>query len=156
MTGETGKRPVAARETRAVSGSATGLPGFPWATQERHLHGMSLVEPGGGARGQHSRRKLEVGTAFLWLRKEPLGQVQSSRSVRSNSATPWTAARQASLPITNSQSLLKLISIESMMPSNHLIPFSNLQSFPAPGSFQMSQCFASGGQSIGLFRTDFL
>ena len=36
-------------------------------------------------------------------------------------ATPWTAARQASLSITNSQSLLKLISIESVMPSNHLI-----------------------------------
>ena len=35
--------------------------------------------------------------------------------------TPWTAARQASLSITNSQSLLKLMSIESMMPSNHLI-----------------------------------
>ena len=36
-------------------------------------------------------------------------------------ATPWTAARQASLSITNSQSLLKLTSIESVMPSNHLI-----------------------------------
>ena len=36
-------------------------------------------------------------------------------------AIPWTAARQASLPITNSQSLLKLMSIESVMPSNHLI-----------------------------------
>ena len=36
-------------------------------------------------------------------------------------ATPWTAARQASLSITNSQSLLKLTSIESMMPSNHLL-----------------------------------
>jgi len=35
--------------------------------------------------------------------------------------TPWTAARQASLSITNSQSLLKLTSIESVMPSNHLI-----------------------------------
>ena len=35
-------------------------------------------------------------------------------------ATPWTAARQASLSITNSQSLLKLMSIESVMPSNHL------------------------------------
>ena len=34
---------------------------------------------------------------------------------------PWTAARQASLSITNSQSLLKLMSIESVMPSNHLI-----------------------------------
>ena len=36
-------------------------------------------------------------------------------------ATPWTGAHQASLSITNSQSLLKLISIESVMPSNHLI-----------------------------------
>ena len=36
-------------------------------------------------------------------------------------ATPWTAARQASLSITNSQNLLKLMSIESAMPSNHLI-----------------------------------
>ena len=35
--------------------------------------------------------------------------------------TPWTAARQASLSITNSQSLLKLVSIESVRPSNHLI-----------------------------------
>ena len=39
----------------------------------------------------------------------------------SNSATPWTAAHQASLFITNSQSLFKLMSIESVMPSNHLI-----------------------------------
>ena len=38
-----------------------------------------------------------------------------------NFATPWTAASQASLPITNSWSLLKLMSIESVMPSNHLI-----------------------------------
>ena len=45
--------------------------------------------------------------------------VQSS--VVSGSVTPWTAARQASLTITNSQSLLKLMSIESVMPSNHLI-----------------------------------
>ena len=47
--------------------------------------------------------------------------VQFSRSVVSNSVTPWTAARQASLSITNSQSLLKLMSFASVMPSNHLI-----------------------------------
>ena len=47
--------------------------------------------------------------------------VQFSCSVVSDSVTPWTAARQASLPITNSRSLLKLMSIESVMPSNHLI-----------------------------------
>ena len=48
--------------------------------------------------------------------------VQFSHSVMSDSVTAWTAACQASLSITNSQSLLKLISIESVMPSNHLIP----------------------------------
>ena len=47
--------------------------------------------------------------------------VQFSRSVMSDSATPWTAARQASLSITSSQNLLKLMSIESVMPSNHLL-----------------------------------
>ena len=69
-------------------------------------------------------------------------------------ATPWTAALQTSLSITNSWSMLKLMSIESVMPSNLLIlclPFSScLQSFPASGSFQMSQFFTSGGQSIGV------
>ena len=44
-----------------------------------------------------------------------------SRLVMSDSATPWTAAHQASLSFTISQSLLNLMSIESMMPSNHLI-----------------------------------
>ena len=47
--------------------------------------------------------------------------VQFIHSVVSDSATPWTAACQASLSITNSLSLLKLMSIESVMPSNHLI-----------------------------------
>ena len=52
--------------------------------------------------------------------------VHFSRSVESFSrvwffSTPWTAAHQASLSITNSWSLLKLMSIESVMPSNHLI-----------------------------------
>ena len=53
--------------------------------------------------------------------------------------TPWTAACQASLSFTVSRSLLKFMSIESMMPSNYIIsvaPFSSCpQSFPAPGSF---------------------
>ena len=47
--------------------------------------------------------------------------VQFSRSLVSDSVIPWTAARQASLSITNSQSLPKLVFIESVMPSNHLI-----------------------------------
>jgi len=69
------------------------------------------------------------------------------------SATPWTAARQASVSITNSQSPPKPISIESMMPSNHLILCRPLlllpSSLPASGSFPMSQFFTTGGQSIG-------
>ena len=46
---------------------------------------------------------------------------QFSRSVVSYSETPWTAASQASLSITSSRSLLKLMSIEAVMSSNHLI-----------------------------------
>ena len=49
------------------------------------------------------------------------GSVQFNRSVVSDSATPWTAARQASLSITNSRSPPKPMSIESVMPSNYLI-----------------------------------
>ena len=68
--------------------------------------------------------------------------------------TPWTAACQASLSFTISWSLLKLMSIELVMPSKHLILcgpfFSCPQSFPASRSFPMSQLFASGGQSIGV------
>ena len=64
-------------------------------------------------------------------------------------ATPWTAAHQASLSITNSRSLLKLMSIELVMPSNHLILCRPLllppSILPASGSFPMSQFFASGG-----------
>ena len=67
-------------------------------------------------------------------------------------ATPRTAVRQASLCITNSQSLLKLMSIESVMPSNHLILCRPLllPLFLSIRSFQMSQFFTSGGQSIGV------
>ena len=67
-------------------------------------------------------------------------------------ATPWTAAPQASLSFTTSRSLLKLMPIELMVPSNHLVLHFSLlpclQSFPASGSFPMSQLFASGGQTI--------
>ena len=58
-------------------------------------------------------------------------------------ATPWIAARQASLSIINSRSSLRLMSIESVMPSSHLI-------LCRPQSFPMSQLFAWGGQSTGI------
>ena len=86
----------------------------------------------------------------------------------SDSATPWTAAHQAPLSSTVSQSLLRFMSIELVMLSNHLIlrhplllssifpsikVFSNESAlrirWPASRSFPMSQLFTSGGQSIG-------
>ena len=68
-------------------------------------------------------------------------------------ATPWTPAHQASLSFTISQSSLKLMSIESVMPSNHLVLycpfFSCLQSFLTSESFPVSHLFTPGNQSIG-------
>ena len=84
---------------------------------------------------------IEIAVFFL---KETVWEtwicVQFSRSVVSwLFATPWTAARQASLSITNSRSLLKLKSLESVIPSNHLIlcpPFLLLPSiFPSTRVF---------------------
>ena len=65
--------------------------------------------------------------------------------------TSWTAAHQASLSSTISPGLFKLMCIESGHPTiwSSVIPFSCPQSFPASGSFLMSQLFSSGGQSIG-------
>ena len=81
------------------------------------------------------------GLLLIW--SLTVSSVQSSRSVVSDSATPWTAAPQASLSFTNSQSLLKLVSNwggDAIQPiSSSVIPFSScLQSFPASGSFEMS------------------
>ena len=67
-------------------------------------------------------------------------------------ATQWTAARLASLFFTISRSLLKLMSIELVMSSNHFILYCPLllpSIFSASGTFLMNWLFASGGQSIG-------
>ena len=77
--------------------------------------------------------------------------VQFSHSVVSDSLRPHELQHTRPSCITNSRSLLKLMSIESVMPSNHLILC--LQSFPASGSFQMSQLFSSGGQSTGVWAS---
>ena len=60
---------------------------------------------------------------WVWIKQKLKCSVQSVQSFSPVwlSATPWTAARQASLSITNSQSLLKFMSIASVMPSSHLI-----------------------------------
>ena len=95
---------------------------------------------------------------FIWTSQRKAHWYNRFSSVQSLShvqlfATPWTTARQVSLSITNSWSLLKLMSVESVMSSNYLILCRSLlllpPVFPSIRSFQMSQLFASGGQSIG-------
>ena len=89
------------------------------------------------------------------MRRELKYLLLFSRSVMFDSLWPHGlhVACQASLSFTISWSLLKLMSIELVMPFNHLILCcslsSCLQSFPASGSFLMSWLFSSGGQSIG-------
>ena len=91
-----------------------------------------------------------------WIYLAMISSVQSLSRIQLF-ATLWTAARQASLSITNCRSLPKSMSIESVMPSNHLIlcyPLLFLPSiFPRSGSFQMSQLFTSAGQSIAALAS---
>ena len=92
-----------------------------------------------------------------WNASFVTSSVQFGHSVMSDSLQPY--GLQLARPITNSRNLIKLMSIESVMPSNHLIlchpllllpSFSScLQSFPASGSFPVSLFFTSAGQSIG-------
>ena len=93
------------------------------------IQGYSVYWPVEGAhQTSYSSEKISLLKCYLFI------SVQSLNSVRLF-ATPWTAAQQASLSITNSQSLLKVMSIESVMPSNissSAVPFSScLQSFRA-------------------------
>ena len=93
-------------------------------------------------------------------RTKSLSSFAKLRSVQARSSvllftTPWITAHQASLSITNSRSLLKLMSIESVMASNSLIlcrPLLLLPSiFPSIRErFPKSQFFTSGDQSIGV------
>jgi len=80
-----------------------------------------------------------------------------SCSVVSDSATPWTAACQASLSFTISRSLLKLTPLSPWCHptiSSSVVPFSScLQSFPALGSFLTSQLIASGGLSTPNYQS---
>ena len=106
---------------------------------------------------------------FLWMLSQ-FSSVQLLSCVRLFE-TPWTVACQASLSITNSQSLLKLMSIESVMPSNHLI-FCHPLLFP-PSVFPSNRVFSNESvlcirwpkywsfsfnisPSNEYFRTDFL
>ena len=117
-----------------------------WKTIWRYLLKVKMYAPYGPA-----NPLLDTQTSYCVLR--PAVQLLLSRVLLF--ATPWTAARQASLSITNCQNLPKPMSIKSVMPSNHLIlcrPLLLLPSiFPSIRVlFQMSQLFASSGQSTGV------
>jgi len=92
----------------------------------------------------------------LWKYNPQLGSYQFSSVTQScPTLCDLMDCSMPGLPVHHqTRSSLKLMSIESVMPSNHLILSHPLllclQSFPASGSFPMSQFFASGGQSIGV------
>ena len=98
----------------------------------------------------HAIQMLCISFELLSKKSSSLCSVQLLNRVRLF-LTPWTAACQASLSITNSRSLPKFMSVELVMPSNHFIlsrPVLLLPSiFPSIRVFPMSQLFTSGGQS---------
>ena len=121
---------------------------MPWP---RWVHGVIAYIWKSGPRHSLTRALLRIWLACstfpkVWGQQDVV-IVQSFSHVRWLFATPWT-----SLPFPISQSLLRFMSIESMVPSNHLIlccPFSPVSSIiPSIRSFPVSQLFASGSQSI--------
>ena len=107
---------------------------------------MSVLEKSGIGKSWHPSTAQRIAKCFVAV-------VQSLSRVW-HFGIPWTAAHQASLSFIISWTLLKLMSVELVMPSNRFIlcrPLLLLPSiFPAPGSFPRSQFFTSGGQRIGV------
>ena len=102
---------------------------------------FSITNHQGNSHQNHNEISLHTIRIFV---VQPLSPIQLH-------ATPWAAACQPFLSVAISQSLLNNIAIESVIPiSSSVIPFSSChQSFPASGTFAMSQLFRSGGQIIG-------
>ena len=99
------------------SPAQTGMPRDGWA----HLSQQQCTTRASKCMKQKLKKNDKI--IHQWLQHSSLTNwpLLFSHWVVSDSATPWTAARQASPSITTSQSLLRLLSIESVMPSNHLI-----------------------------------
>ena len=120
-----------------------GLPGCPFKLRVTHSipnRACSQNQTGRAERPSHKNPQPEQMQRCAQAHSEGLHVVQSLSGVRLF-ATPWTAARQASLSITSSLSLLKLMSIESVMPSNHLIL---CRSLPLPPSiFPSTRVFSN-------------
>ena len=114
------------------------------AALPRSLDGITELIP---------RERISQTLSFCKLSGQIVAVVQSLSRVQLF-VTPWTEACQAFLSFTISQSLLKFMSNELVIPSNHIILCHPLlllsQSFPASGYFLVSWLFTSGGQSIGV------
>ena len=131
-------------------------------SRQEYWSGLPCPPPGDLPNQGSNPGLLHAGRFFTnWASREALCALSVQFSSVAQSCltllTPLTAAHQASLSITNSRSLLKLMSIESVMPSNHLILCPPLllppSTFPSSGSFPMSQFFTSGDQSIGVLAS---
>ena len=115
------------------------------------LLNLPLFQPSHPSRSSQSTRLVSLG--YIATFPSHLFYIRSDQLLSRVwlFASPWIEARQASLSITNSWNSLRLMSIESVMPSSHLIfcrPLLFLtQSLPASESFPMSQLFAWSGQS---------
>ena len=159
-----GKDPDSRKDWRPDKKGMTGWDGWmasptPWTWVWANLGSWSWPGRSGVLQSMRSKRDTTEWITklidFQIIFPHQFSSVQSLSRVRLF-ATPWITARQASLSITNSQSLLKLMSIEldAIQPWHSVVPFSScLQSFPASGSFSKRQFFASGGQSIGVLAS---
>ena len=130
-----------------------------------HRSGIAAVIAGRSAEGEGRLRSQTVsgrGDPLFQLPKPPCGLTRflAPRNLSSVQllslvqlfATPWTAARQASLSITSSRSLLKLMSVASVMPSNHLILCCSLllsSIFPSSRVFSNESVFRIRWPNIG-------
>ena len=125
--------------------------GFPW---QEYWHGLSFPSPGDLPNPGIEPISPVLAGRFFTIEPpgSPLLAISSLQLLSCvQLCFPWTAACQASLSITNTRSLFRLMRIELVIPSNHLIPFSScLQPFLASGSFPVSQFFASSGQTTGV------
>ena len=103
-----------------------------------------------------ARKQYRQYVNWVSVPQKPSDQIRSDQSLSRVRlfVTPWIAACQASLSITNSRSSLRLTSIESVMHpaiSSSVVPFSSCpQSLPASESFPMTQLFAWGGYPAGI------
>ena len=122
----------------------------PWTSKRSNKSILMEISPGCSLEGLMLKLKLQY-FGHLMRRADSLEKTLMLGEFEGGRRRGWQRMRYLN-GITNSQGLLKLMCIESVMSSNHLaVPFfSCLKSFSASGFFQMSCFFASGGQSIGV------